>query len=115
MKQGESVGEATPPQLRLLTKRLRRALSVSVGVLVGGDRGGVAQIEPFAQANVLATSKVLLDKIRATADQSPPCSAAALPRPIVSANALGGIAGGRFSCSPTRLVCLMTSKRVGGL
>jgi predicted PurR-regulated permease PerM len=82
-----SVGEATPPQLRLLIRRLSRALSVPVGVLMGADRGGVAQIESFAQTDAFATSKALLDKIRTTADRSPssPPSAAAAPRPIVSA------------------------------
>jgi predicted PurR-regulated permease PerM len=81
-----SVGEATPPQLRLVIRRLSRALSMPVGVLIG-DRGGSAQIEhePFAQADVFASSKALLDRIRATADRSAPSSAATSPRPIVSA------------------------------
>src|SRR5262249_9342318 len=63
-----SVGEATPPQLRLLIRRVSRALAVPVGVLAGGNHGGAALIEhePFAQANVFATSKALLDKIRTT-------------------------------------------------
>jgi len=84
-----SVGEATPPQLRLLIRRLSRALSVPVGVLGGGDHGGAAQIEyePFAPADVFANSKALLDKIRTTANRSPTesSSAAAPSRPVVSA------------------------------
>jgi len=83
-----SVGEATPPQLRLLIRRLNRALSVPVGVLGGGDRGGAAQIEHerFAPADMLANSKALLDKIKATADRSASASnSAASTRPVVSA------------------------------
>jgi len=80
-----SVGEATPPQLRLVIRRLSRALSMPVGVLTRGDHDGAAQIEPFAQADVFASSKALLDKIRATADRSAPSLAATSPRPIVSA------------------------------
>jgi hypothetical protein len=83
-----SVGEATPPQLRLLVRRLSRALPMSVGVMVGRDRGGTAQIEhePFAPAEAFASSKALLDRIRATADRSPSAPpSAASPRPIVSA------------------------------
>jgi predicted PurR-regulated permease PerM len=82
-----SVGEATPPQLRLVIRRLSRSLSMPVGVLARGDRDGAAQIEhePFAQADVFASSKALLDRISATADRSAPSSAATSPRPIVSA------------------------------
>ena len=79
-----SVGEATPPQLRLVIRRLSRALSMPVGVL---ERDGAAQVEhePFAKADAFASSKALLDKIRATADRSAPSSAVTSPRPIVSA------------------------------
>jgi len=81
-----SVGEATSPQLRLVTRRLSRALSMPVGVLIG-DRDRPAQIEhePFAQADVFTSSKAMLDRIHATADRSAPSSAAISPRPIVSA------------------------------
>ena len=90
-----SVGEATPPQLRLVIRRLSRALTVPVGILMGDHAAPRGEPGPFAQADVLASSKALLDKIRATADRSPPSSAATSsaatssaatsPRPIVSA------------------------------
>jgi predicted PurR-regulated permease PerM len=82
-----SVGEATPPQLRLVIRRLSRAFSMPVGVLLGRGSDGPAQIEhePFGQADAFASSKALLDRIKATADRSPPSSAATSPRPIVSA------------------------------
>jgi hypothetical protein len=82
-----SVGEATPSQLRLLIRRVRRAFSTPIGVLMGKDDYGVSRVasEPFAQASVFSSAKALLDKIRATAASPPaPPSAAGTRKPIVS-------------------------------
>jgi hypothetical protein len=83
-----SVGEATPPQLRLLIRRLRRARAVPIGILVGKDSSGEPRIEAgrFWQAEVFATAKALLDRIRANVERCPPASSSAAPvRPIASA------------------------------
>jgi len=84
-----SVGEATPSQLRLLIRRLSLSLSAPIGVLMGPENGNVPAIEtgPALQATVFTSSKALLDKIKATADQSTPApdSAAATLQPAVSA------------------------------
>src|SRR5262245_64077706 len=65
-----SVGEATPPQLRLLIRRLSRAFTVSIGLLVVRDSSDAPQIgqEPMGHGDVFGTSKALLDRIRVSAD-----------------------------------------------
>ena len=67
-----SVGEATPSQLRLVIRRLHRAFSTPVGILMGKDHDDVSRVanEPFAQASLFSSAKDLLDKIRAV---SPSC------------------------------------------
>jgi hypothetical protein len=83
-----SVGEATPPQLRLLIRRLSRARAVSIGVLVGQDDSGEPRIEVgrFGHTEVFATTKALLDRIRANVERRPPAPSSAAPvRPIASA------------------------------
>jgi predicted PurR-regulated permease PerM len=82
-----SVGEATPSQLRLLIRRLNRAFSLPIGILIGKDHDDVSRAasEPFAQASVFSSAKALLDKIRTSAaSPSPPSAAAAAREPIVS-------------------------------
>jgi hypothetical protein len=82
-----SIGEATPAQLRLLIRRLNRAISMPIGILMGKDHDGVSRLvsEPFAQESVFSSAKALLDKIRASAASPPaPPSAAATRKPIVS-------------------------------
>jgi len=82
-----SVGEATPSQLRLLIRRLNRAFSLPIGILIGKDHDDVSRAasEPFAQANVFSSAKALLDKIRASAaSPSAPSSAAATRKPVAS-------------------------------
>jgi hypothetical protein len=80
-----SVGEATPSQLRLLIRRLNRAFSTPIGILMGKDHDNVSRVasEPFAEATVFSSAKALLDKIRASA-ASPPPAAAATRKPAVS-------------------------------
>jgi predicted PurR-regulated permease PerM len=80
-----SVGEATSSQLRLLVRRLNRAFSLPIGILMGKDHADVPRVasEPFAQASVFSSAKALLDKIRASAPS--PSSAAASRKPVVSA------------------------------
>jgi hypothetical protein len=77
-----SVGEATPAQLRLLIRRLNRAFSTPIGVLMAKDHDDVSRMasEPFAQASVFSSAKALLEKIRATA---PSCAPAPL-KPVAS-------------------------------
>jgi len=81
-----SVGEATPAQLRLLIRRLNRAISMPIGILMGKDHDNSRVVsEPFAQENIFSSAKALLDKIRASAASPPaPPSAAATRKPIVS-------------------------------
>jgi AI-2E family transporter len=81
-----SVGEATPAQLRLLIRRLNRAVSMPIGILMGKDHDNSRVVsEPFAQENVFSSAKALLDKIRASAASPPaPLPAAATRKPIVS-------------------------------
>jgi hypothetical protein len=83
-----SIGEATPAQLRLLIRRLNRAISMPIGILMGKDHDGVSRLvsEPFAQESVFSSAKALLDKIRASAASPPaPPSAAAPRKPVVVA------------------------------
>ena len=83
-----SVGEATPPQLRLLIRRLRRTRAVPIAILVGQDSSGEPRIDAgrFWQAEVFATAKALLDRIRANVERCPPAPSSAAPvRPIASA------------------------------
>ena len=79
-----TVGEATSSQLRLLVRRLNRAFSVPIGILMGKDHADVSRVasEPFAEASVFSSAKALLDKIRASA--APPSSAAAPRKPMAS-------------------------------
>ena len=79
-----SVGEATPSQLRLLIRRLRRAFSTPIGILMAKDHADVSRVtsEPFAQASVFSSAKALFDKIRATAA---PSSVSAALKPVASA------------------------------
>jgi predicted PurR-regulated permease PerM len=67
-----SVGEATPSQLRLVVRRLRRTFSTPIGVLISKDHDDVPRVasEPFAQASLFSSAKALLDKVKAT---SPSC------------------------------------------
>ena len=83
-----SVGEATPAQLRLLIRRLNRAISMPIGILMGKDHDNSRVVsEPFAQDNVFSSAKALLDKIRTSAASPPaPPSAAATRKPIVVAS-----------------------------
>jgi len=76
-----SVGEATPAQLRLVVRRLHRAFSTPIGVLMATDDVSRAASEPFAQASVFSSVKALLDKMRAA---SPSCGPTPL-KPVVSA------------------------------
>ena len=82
-----SVGEASPAQLRLLIRRLNRAVSMPIGILMGKDHDNSRVVsEPFAQENVFSSAKALLDKIRASAVSPPaPPSAAATRKPVVVA------------------------------
>src|SRR5262245_12986267 len=79
-----SVGEATPSQLRLLIRRLRRVFSTPIGILMAKDHADVSRVtsEPFAQASVFSSAKALFDKIRATAA---PSSVSAALKPVASA------------------------------
>ncbi len=82
-----SVGEATPSQLRLLIRRLNRAFSTPIGVLMGKDHDGVSRMasEPFAQASVFSSAKALLEKIRATAvSPGAPASCSGPLKPVAS-------------------------------
>jgi len=82
-----SVGEATPSQLRLVVRRLHRAFSTSIGVLIAKDHDDVPRMasEPFAQASVFTSAKALLDKIRASAVSPVAPSAGPTPqKPVVS-------------------------------
>jgi hypothetical protein len=78
-----SVGEATPAQLRLVVRRLHRAFSTSIGILMAKDHDDVSRVasEPFAQASVFSSAKALLDKIRTTAA---PSSGPAPLKPVAS-------------------------------
>jgi predicted PurR-regulated permease PerM len=78
-----SVGEATASQLRLLVRRLNRAVSMPIGILIGKDHDNVSRAasEPFAQAGVFSSAKALLDKIKT---ESPSCGPTPL-KPVVSA------------------------------
>jgi len=77
-----SVGEATPSQLRLVIRRLRRAFSAPIGILMGKDHDDVSRVasEPFAQASLFSSAKDLLDKIKAA---SPSCGPTPL-KPVAS-------------------------------
>jgi hypothetical protein len=82
-----SVGEATPAQLRLLIRRVRRAFSTPIGVLMGKDHYGVSRVtsEPFAEASAFSSAKALLDKIKATAVSPVAPSSGPTPfKPVVS-------------------------------
>jgi predicted PurR-regulated permease PerM len=82
-----SVGEATPSQLRLLIRRLNRAFSTPIGILMGKHHADVSRVtsEPFAQACVFTSAKALFDKIRATATSpAAPSSASAPLKPVAS-------------------------------
>ena len=80
-----SVGEATPAQLRLLIRRLNRAVSMPIGILMGKDHDNSRVVsEPFAQENVFSSAKALLDKIRASAASPPAPPSAATRKPVVS-------------------------------
>jgi predicted PurR-regulated permease PerM len=80
-----SVGEATPSQLRLVVRRLHRAFSTSIGILMAKDDVSRVASEPFAQANVFSSAKALLDKIKATAVSPPAPSSGPTPlKPVVS-------------------------------
>jgi predicted PurR-regulated permease PerM len=78
-----SVGEATPAQLRLVVRRLHRAFSTSIGILMAKDHDDVSRVasEPFVQASVFSSAKALLDKIRTTAA---PSSGPAPLKPVAS-------------------------------
>ncbi len=67
-----SLGEATSSQLRLLMRRLSRAIPVPLGLLVIGEpRDPVRALsDPAAQVNLTSSSKMLLDKIKATPTSS---------------------------------------------
>jgi predicted PurR-regulated permease PerM len=81
-----SVGEATSSQLRLLIRRLNRAVSLPIGILMV-DHDGVSPVasESFAQASVFSSAKALLDKIRASAaSPSAPSSASTTRKPVAS-------------------------------
>jgi predicted PurR-regulated permease PerM len=69
-----SVGEATPSQLRLVARRLHRAFSTPLGILLAKDHDDASRMasEPVAQASVFYSAKALLDKIKATAGSSAP-------------------------------------------
>jgi len=77
-----SVGEATASQLRLLVRRLNRAVSMPIGILIGKNHDTVSRAasESFAQAGVFSSAKALLDKIKAA---SPACGPTPL-KPVVS-------------------------------
>jgi hypothetical protein len=82
-----SVGEATQSQLRLVIRRLHRAFSTPIGVLLAKDHADVSRVtnEPFAQANIFSSAKALLDKIRANGGSSgAPSSRNTLRKPAVS-------------------------------
>jgi len=82
-----SVGEATPSQLRLLIRRVRRAFSTPIGILMATDHADVSRVtsEPFAQAGVFSSAKALFEKIRATATSPGAPSSCATPlKPVVS-------------------------------
>jgi predicted PurR-regulated permease PerM len=78
-----SVGEATPSQLRLLIRRLSRAFSTPIGILMPKDHEDVLRVasERFAEANVFSSAKALLDKIKASAATS---SGTAPLKPVAS-------------------------------
>jgi hypothetical protein len=81
-----SVGEATSSQLRLLIRRLNRAVSMPIGILMV-DHDGASRVgsEPFAQASVFSSAKALLDKIRASAaSPAAPSSAPTTRKPVAS-------------------------------
>jgi hypothetical protein len=82
-----SVGEATPAQLRLLIRRLKRTFSTPVGILMAKDHDDVSRMasEPFAQASVFSSAKDMLDKIKATAVSPAAPSSSPVPlKPIAS-------------------------------
>jgi predicted PurR-regulated permease PerM len=80
-----SVGEATPSQLRLVVRRLHRAFSTSIGVLMAKDAVPRVASESFAQASVFTSAKALLDKIKATAVSPVAPSSGPTPlKPVVS-------------------------------
>jgi len=80
-----SVGEATPAQLRLMIRRLHRAFSTPIGILMAKDHGDVSRVanEPVEQANVFSSAKALFDKIKS---ESPSCG----PTPLKSVVSVAG-------------------------